>query len=49
MCRIEKGSVKKNTVSGVEPGRGRVSSCAIAGVTGGDVFRRDGEGLLGRP
>lgn len=34
---------------GVEPARGCVSSCTIAGVTDGDVFRRDGEGLGGSP
>ena len=26
-----------------------MSSCTIAGVTDGDVFRRDGEGLGGSP
>ena len=34
---------------GIEPFPSKVSSCILAGVTGGDVFRRDGEGLLGRP
>ena len=42
MCRIEKGSVKNTIITRVEPRRGRVSSCTIAGVTGGDVFGEGG-------